>query len=93
MKKQCPDDAIGHFAAYVGGLGVTMPEVHAVQKNSNIDKELLDSIYEYYQMHCKKFLKTWKFPPSTKKKESSKIKAVSEEQFEHLAEKFKHDFK
>lgn len=93
LKKQCPDDAIGHFAAYVGGLGVTMPEVRAVQKNTNIDKELLDSIYEYYQMHYKKFLKTWKFPPSTKKKESSKIKAVSEEQFEHLAEKFKHDFK
>ena len=93
MKKQCPDDAIGHFAAYVGGLGVTMPEVHAVQKNSNIDKELLDSIYEYYQMHCKKFLKTWKFPPSIKKKESSQIKVVSEEQCEHLVEKFKHDFK
>lgn len=44
-------------------------------------------------MNYKKFLKTWKFPPSTKKKEASKIKVVSEEQCEHLAEKFKHDFK
>ena len=89
LKKLCTDDLLGHFAAYVGGIGLTMPEFCKVTHNPMVDKELLDGVYRYYQKNYKKFLKTWRHPPAESRRPD---KIVSEEQCEHLAEKWKHDF-